>query len=182
MAKAAKGRSDAPPRAGRNGKRAPAPQLGPTPARRKAALEAYERTGRADLSAEAIGVAPRTLREWRQFDADFDAQWREAGSRCDIRIGTKARMALEQHLDDVLERKRVRRKRQEALKDGTVVDLVDDDPATAHPALIRTGLTKLDATWTHPKTEVEHSGSVDLMHAISAARERMAQEEDGRDA
>ena len=178
----AKARSNARRSADSTGKRAQAPHLGPTPARKKAVLEAYERTGRVDMSAAAIGVAERTLQEWRQFDADFEAEWREAGNRCDIRIGTKARMALEQHLDDVLERKRVRRKRQEALKDGTVVDLVDDEPASAHPALIRTGLTKLDPQYTHPKTEIEHSGSVDLMHAISAARERMAQGEEPHDA
>ena len=155
------------------GKRAP--KLGPVPRRKQAALDAYEQTGRVCDAAEAAGVAPRTLWEYRQHDPEFAAAWKEAGMRCDVRIGTKARRALEQHLDDGLSRRTVRRKRQEALKDGTVVDLVEEEPATLHPALVRTGLTKLDATWTHPKTEVEHSGSVDLMHAISAARERMAE-------
>ena len=143
-----------------------APRLGLTPARRKAAVESYRKSGSFVRTCEHLGIGVTTLHDWRRDHPDFEEELREAGRHVDLRIGELARNVLEQRLEDMRDR---RRPRQQAIvqRTGEVVEL--EGPPEYDVASIRTGLTKLDPSWTHPKQEVEHSGQVQVDAAIDAA-------------
>ena len=149
----------------KKGQRKVAP-LGLTPARRARALEHYGVSGLYARVYEALGVCQNTFTRWRKENPDFQAELDEVGRAVDRRIGELARSVLEQRLEDMRDR---RRPSQQAIvqRTGEVVEL--EGPPEYDVASIRTGLTKLDPSWTHPKQEVEHSGQVQVDAAIDSA-------------
>lgn len=147
---------------------------GPTDEALDSAVRAFARSNSYVRTAEALGVDVSTLRRWRQ-DPEFQARFDEAERRHDRKIGRLAKSVLEQRLTDMLER---RSPTEEVVlqKSGAVVErklAADYDVAT-----IRTALTKLDPSWTHPKQEVEHSGALTLEQSVSEAAQRMAEDGD----
>ena len=147
---------------------------GPTDALLDAAVAAYGRDPCYRRVAAHIGVPERTFRRWRE-DPTLAARFAEASARYDRRIGELARSVLEQRLTDMRDR---RRPVEEVVlqKSGEVVErklAPEYDVAT-----IRTALTKLDPSWTHPKQEVEHSGALTLEQSVSEAAQRMAEDGD----
>ena len=139
---------------------------GLTQERRETALAAHRQTGCYARTAAAMGIPDRTFRHWLVKDPTFkdelDAQEREL----DRDIGVLARKRLQEHLESVgamrvTSRKRTRDKRGEDFTEEV------EERVEANVAMVRTALTKMDPTWTHPKQEVEHSGSVTLAQALA---------------
>lgn len=132
-----------------------AARLGLSTGRRKSAVAAYRRTGVFARVAECLGVSERRLRDWRAKDPEFDAEMKAAADELTYEVGELARKVAHRHFLDVLEGKRVVRESQALTRTGDVVDLVESEPVAPNVGMVRTALTKLDRTWTHPDTKQE---------------------------
>ena len=148
-----------------------APHLGLTPTRREKLICAFRASGVYARAAEAAGVAESTLRDWRAQHPDLDAELLVLGEEYDREIGQKARCALSEELDRFLAGDPVA-EQVVVQKSGEVVTLAQ--PRHLNVAAVRTALTKLDRTWTHPPQEVEVSGKLTLDASISRAAEALA--------
>ena len=133
----------------KKGQRKVAP-LGLTPARRAKALQCYASSGLYARVFEALGIDQTTFWRWRKQHPDFQAELDAVGEAVDRRIGELARSVLEQRLIEMRDRVRPR---QQAIvqRTGKTVEL--EQPHHYDVATIRTGLTKLDPSWTHPLKE-----------------------------
>ena len=157
-----------------------APEAGLTPARRAKALEQMRTTGVFEHAARAAGVTHTALHQWRKKHPDFDAELREAQECVIARAGTKAIHALEQHVDGVLAGERYEDKYAPAPGlPGERILVQRGDKVPLNVAAARTLLTGYAPRFTHPKQEVEHSGTLTVAEAVKAARERMAEGEGG---
>ena len=141
-----------------------------TPKRVELALEGYREHGSDRKAAEAAGVTHQVLGQWRRKYPDFAAKVAEAIDECARRDGQLAVSVIRQHLEDSLERKRVR---QQAIdqKRGKVVEL--EMPGPVNPTLVKMALTRYDKRFTHPPQEVEHSGSLTVEQAVAEAAARL---------
>ena len=129
---------------------------GLTKERRATALAAYRRTGIFARVYESMGVPERTFFGWMERDPTFREELEAEGRKLDSEIGQLARNAVQQHLEDVLAKKRVKRTQQAIVqRTGEVRSLESDEPVELNVALARTALTKMDRAWTHPDTKQE---------------------------
>lgn len=135
------------------------PRRGLTPARRAKALAAMRDSGIFSRVAESLGVPFNTLHSWMVRHPDFRAEMDVIRDEIDQRVGQKAVNVLEHHLDNILEGRPVKRRRQAAVKvqgGGESIEwLEEEETPEINPALVKMGLTKLDPRWTHPKQEHE---------------------------
>ena len=129
---------------------------GLTPERRVSALRAYAESGVYARVAEALGVHEDTLHRWRNADPDFQAALDEAGRQHDLRIGQLARKALEVDLTAYLAGEPLREQVMNAKGDVATLD----KPRLLNVGMVRTALTKLDPSWTHPVQHVAHTHTV----------------------
>lgn len=139
---------------------------GPTAARLEAAVRHYAECGSYVRVAEQLGVHRDTLDRWRKADPDFQAAMDAAGERYDLRLGHLAKQALELQLEAMVARAPLER---EAIAQKTGEKVTLREPFQFDVASVRTGLTRLDSRWTHPKKELELSGSVTLEESIAKA-------------
>ena len=149
-----------------------AAERGLTPIRRRKAIRAFADTGIYVRAADACGVDEDTLANWRKKHPDFQAELDEAGCEYDRRVGMKARCALEQQLDRQLSGDR-RPSRYGVTQQGDRVLVEEGDLYEVDAAKLRTALTKLDPSWTHPRQEVEHSGTLTVEQAVAEAAARL---------
>ena len=146
---------------------------GLTPARRKKAVREFSVSGIYARVADALGVDYDTLLLWRRADPSFQEELDVAGEEYDQRICFKYRQAIELHADSVLAGERLPDRYQVDPKGGGRVLVQEGEKVPLNAALARTALTRMDPRWTHPKQEVEHSGSVTLEQSIAAAEARL---------
>ena len=137
---------------------------GLTKERWKQAVRAYSRCGIYARVAEALGVDDETLRNWRHANPEFQADLDEAERRYDRSIGELARTALQKDLDAYIAGEPVLEEVMNAKGDIATLK----KPRHLNIAAVRTGLTKMDREWTHPKVEVEHSGRIAFEKALDA--------------
>ena len=142
---------------------------GLTKERWRAALCAHLRTGIYARTAAAIGVTYETLRTWRRECPEFEAELQAVDRQVDERIGHLGRAALEQELEDYVSRRPL----VEEQSDGQGGKVALQKDRTLNVAAARTALTKLNREWTHPKTEVEHSGTLTVEQAVAEAASRL---------
>ena len=145
---------------------------GLTPERRVSALRAYAESGVYARVAEALGVHEDTLHRWRNADPDFQAALDEAGRQHDLRIGQLARKALEVDLTAYLNGEPLREQVMNAKGDIATLD----KPRPLNVGMVRTALTKLDPSWTHPVQQVDVTVTTvgEALDAIDVTPERPA--------
>ena len=140
--------------------------LGLTPKRRAAALAELRESGRYDNAAAAAGVAYETFYGWRKRYPDFAEEVNQAHDGQVARMGRKVVRALEMHVQDVLEGKRLPDRYGINQKTGERVLIEEGAPIPLNVALARTVLTKHDKTWTKESSEVtvnEFSAALDAV-------------------
>ena len=132
----------------------PRTRRGLTKERWKTAIRVYSQCGIYARVAEQIGVDQETLKIWRDANPEFQADLDAAGAEYDSKIGSLARSALEMSIQRQLDgaklpdRYAVSRTGERFLAEEGGLYEVD-------AAKLRTALTKLDPSWTHPKKEVD---------------------------
>lgn len=148
MAKRARAAAKAPPKAR-------IARLGLTPARRAKAVELYRASGILARVYEGMNVSRTQFYDWRKDNPDFQAELDSVADEVDLRIGQKARCALEMRLDDILAR---RRPTEQAIiqRTGQVVELLQ--PAQYDQGAVNRGLHRLDPRWTTPPKEAVSGG------------------------
>ena len=122
-------------------------QRGLTKERRASLIEHVRATGVYAHAYRALKIPRGTFDHWRRHDPTFQSELDEACRELDREIGTLGRRALHKALDDFIEGRPVPTPTV-INKTGEVVDL--DMPRELNVAAVRTALTKLDPTWTHP--------------------------------
>ena len=156
-----------------------APALGLTDERREIAVAQMQQTGIFADAAAAVGVSISALSYWRSEHPDFEAELQAARRNVEVRAGQKAVHALEAHLEAVLNGERLEdRYAPVPGKPGERVLVQRGDKIPLNVNAARTLITAYRPELTHPKTEVEHSGTVTVAAAVKAARERMALPDD----
>ena len=127
---------------------------GLTKARWKKAVRVYETCGLYARVSEALGVDHETLLRWRQATPEFQADLDAAAERYDSHIGSLARSALEMSIQRQLDGAKLP-DRYAVSRTGERFLAEEGAPYEVDAAKLRTALTKLDPSWTHPKKEVD---------------------------
>ena len=145
---------------------------GLTPERRVSALRAYSESGVYARVCEALGISEDTLKVWRDADPSFQAELDEAGRQCDRRIGQLARKALEVDLAAYLAGEPLL---EEVMNAKGIVKALKK-PRPLNVGMVRTALTKLDPSWTHPVQQVDVTVTTvgEALDAIDVTPERVA--------
>lgn len=151
-------------------KRRRAAPLGLTKERRAKAIESFREYAVYARAADAVGVSRSRFDEWRTEHPDFQAELDEAARQYDLNVGQLARCALTKHLNEYLNEtptwaEGIVQKTGQKAKLRSERDL--------NIAAIRTGLTKLDPDWTHPRQQVEHSGTLTVTEQVAEAAARL---------
>ena len=147
------------------------PRLGLTKQRRTAAICAYRESGLYARAAEAAKVDDSTVRYWRSNHPDFQAELDEAGEEFNTLVYQLARSKLREHLQSAGDTYTLTH--EELDRSGDIHVLSREEKVHLNPALARTALAKGDPAWTHPKQEVEHSGSMTVQESVAAAAARL---------
>ena len=139
------------------------------------ALAGYREHGSNVQAAKAAGVDESTLRLWRRKHPEFEAAVQVALDECAEQDGQLGVSVLRQHLQDALARTPVY---EDAIvqRTGQIVSL--RRPFVLNSTLVKTALTRYDTRFTHPKTEIEHSGSLTLEQSIAQAAAKLPDDAD----
>ena len=146
-------------------------------AKKRKSLRGWRVHGTAQHAAEACGVGYSTVRDWHRNDPEYRQQVAEAIDEYAETAGRETHNALLEHVRSAARGDMVLTKSgTEGGKETTLHERV-----ALNPAVARLLLTRADPRFTHPKQEVEHSGSVSMGAALDAIRERMAGGDDDAD-
>ena len=141
--------------------------LGLTPARRKKALAAFRRDPIHARVAEQLGVAERTLREWRQQHPDFAEEMDTIKAQWVLETGQMAEAAVRKSLRQYVEGEASWRETD--TKSGQVVRLHAERDYPAHA--VRAALTKHDPDYVRvPLTADEQDKVQGFINELLAAR------------
>ena len=139
------------------------------------ALDGYREHGSNVKAAERAGVNEACLRYWRREHPEFEAQVQVALDECAERDGQLAVSVLRKHLSEAASGATLV---EDAINQRTGEIVALRRPFLVNPTLVKTALTRYDTRFTHPKTEIEHSGELTLKEetaAIAAALEHEAE-------
>ena len=143
--------------------------------RRRKVLEGYREHANYTRAAEAAGVSYGALWYWRRDNPDFQAELDALGSQYDEQVGHLARNVLRQHLDDVIERRTIEKRRQIPVTLGKdrdrveIHDTVDTEPMHINASLVRMALNKLDPEYTTPPKQVDTLKDAEVQADLDAA-------------
>ena len=132
--------------------------------RKRMSLVGWRTVGNATEAGKTGDVSETTVRDWVRNDPDYRAHVMEALDEYAATVGQLAHNAITEHLEAARRGDMVLTK--EGTEGGKPVAL--RERVALNPALARLALTRTDPRFTHPKTEVEHSGQVAFEMALDA--------------
>ena len=146
--------------------------------RAELALEGYREHGSNRKAADTAGVCENTLRRWRKAYPEFEAAVQVALDECAERDGQRAVSAIQKHIGDYVEGRTedvVVTEEGRDPKTGKPVHLrrIERRPVALNPTVLTRALTRYDTRFTHPKQEVEHSGSLTLEQSVADAAAKL---------
>ena len=139
-------------------------------AKKRKSLDGWREHGTAEHAAKACGAGRTTVLGWFRNDAEYRQRVNEAIDEFAATAGQETHNALLEHVRAAARGDLVTTK--EGTEGGKPVEL--RERVSVNPAIARLLLTRADPRFTHPKQEVEHSGSVSMGEALAGIRARMA--------
>lgn len=133
---------------------------------KRKSLSGWRVHGTSKHAAAACGKARRTVEEWVRNDPEYRAAVAAAIDEYAATAGQETANALLEHVRAAARGDYVVTKRGVG-ETGKPVNL--EERVALNPALARLLLTRADPRFTHPKQEVEHSGSIDVEAVVTAA-------------
>lgn len=140
-------------------------------AKKRKSLAGWREVGTSEAAGAACGMSRRAVNNWFRDDPEYREAARAAIEEYAATAGQEAHNALREHVraatagEMVLVRRGV-----EGGKPTEVYERVQ-----LNPALVRLILTRADPRFTHPKTEVEHSGELSVWQMLQQQDEQKGQ-------
>ena len=128
-------------------------------------------------AGKAAGVRESTIRDWHRTDPDYREAVKAAIDEYAATAGQETHNALLEHVRAAARGDMVVTKR--GTEGGKPTQL--EERVALNPALARLLLTRADPRFTHPKQELEHSGTLSVQEALDDVDAALA-EHDGRQA
>ena len=145
--------------------------------RKTASLCGWRNAGTATAAAKAGDVSVSGVRKWFREDADYRGRVMAAIDEYAASAGQETANALLEHVRAAARGDMVVTKR--GTEGGKPTQL--EERVALNPALARLLLTRADPRFTHPKQELEHSGTLTVQEALDDVAAALA-EHDGRQA